>query len=279
MEVPTPERRGEPVPPHPTLSGYYGRDEDRPEFVRRLFDRAAPSYDTIEGNMAFGWGRRYRREALVRAGLFTGMRVLDVAIGTGLVAREAVRLAGDASKVIGLDPSAGMLSEARRHLGVNGVLGIGEQLPWRNDSFDFLSMGYALRHLSDLTITLREFRRVLKPGGALCVLEVTRPQNRIGNATLRFYLRRLVPVFTRLRTRNPEAELLMRYFWDTIEACIPPERILTAMDEAGFADVRRTLVIGLFSEYMGYKEGPRPTPPGPPRKPDRNNFFVRRMDR
>jgi demethylmenaquinone methyltransferase/2-methoxy-6-polyprenyl-1,4-benzoquinol methylase len=207
------------------------------------------------------------------------MRVLDVAIGTGLVAREAVRLAGDASKVIGLDPSAGMLSEARRHLGVNGVLGIGEQLPWRNDSFDFLSMGYALRHLSDLTITLREFRRVLKPGGALCVLEVTRPQNRIGNATLRFYLRRLVPVFTRLRTRNPEAELLMRYFWDTIEACIPPERILTAMDEAGFADVRRTLVIGLFSEYMGYKEGPRPTPPGPPRKPDRNNFFVRRMDR
>jgi demethylmenaquinone methyltransferase/2-methoxy-6-polyprenyl-1,4-benzoquinol methylase len=279
METPRSERRSESVPPHPTLSGYYGRDEDRPDFVRRLFDRAAPCYDTIEGKMAFGWGRWYRREALARAGLFAGMRVLDVAIGTGLVAREVVRLAGDASRIIGLDPSAGMLIEARRDLGVNGVLGIGEQLPWRNDSFDFLSMGYALRHLSDLTITLREFRRVLKPGGTLCVLELTRPQNRIGYAALRFYLRRLVPVFTRLRTRNPEAELLMRYFWDTIEACIPPERILTAMDQAGFADVRRTLVIGLFSEYTGYKEGPRPTPPGPPRKPDRNNFFVRRMDR
>jgi len=267
------------VPPHPTLSSYYGRDEDRPDFVRRLFDRAASNYDTIEGKMAFGWGRWYRREALVRAGLFAGMRVLDVAIGTGLVAREAACLAGDTSRVVGLDPSAGMLAEARRHLGVNGVLGIAEQLPWRNDSFDFLSMGYALRHLSDLTITLGEFRRVLKPGCALCMLELTRPENKLGFASLRFYLRRVVPLFTRIRTRNSEAELLMRYFWDTIEACIPPERILTAMDEAGFEDVRRTLVIGLFSEYTGYKKGPRPTPPGPARKPERNNFFVRRMDR
>jgi demethylmenaquinone methyltransferase/2-methoxy-6-polyprenyl-1,4-benzoquinol methylase len=267
------------LPPHPTLSGYYARDEDRPEFVRHLFDSAARDYDRIEGNMALGWGRRYRREALLRAGLFEGMRVLDVAIGTGLVAREAVHVAGKTSRVIGLDPSPGMLAEARRHLGVQGVLGLGEQLPWRDGSFDFLSMGYALRHLSDLTVALREFSRVLKPGGAVCVLELTRPQNRIGYTALRFYLRRLVPVLTRLRTRNPEAELLMRYFWDTIEACVAPERILNAMDEVGFVDVRRTLVIGLFSEYTGHKTGPRPTPPGPPRAPEPSNFFVRRMER
>jgi demethylmenaquinone methyltransferase/2-methoxy-6-polyprenyl-1,4-benzoquinol methylase len=267
------------LPPHPKLSGYYARDEDRPEFVRHLFDSAARDYDHIEGKMALGLGRRYRREALLRAGLFEGMRVLDVAIGTGLVAREALHVAGTTSRVIGLDPSPGMLAEARRQLGVQGVLGLGEKLPWRDGSFDFLSMGYALRHLSDLTAALREFWRVLKPGGAVCVLELTRPQNRIGYTALRFYLRRLVPVFTRLRTRNREAELLMRYFWDTIEACVAPERILNAMDEVGFVDVRRTLVIGLFSEYTGYKTGPRPTPPGPPRAPERSNFFVRRMER
>lgn len=267
------------LPPHPTLSGYYARDEDRPDFVRRLFDGAARDYDRIEGNMAFGWGRRYRREALVRAGLSEGMQVLDVAIGTGLVAREAVHVAGKTSRVIGLDPSPGMLAEARRQLGVQGVLGLGERLPWRDSSFDFLSMGYALRHLSDLTVALREFWRVLKPGGAVCVLEVTRPRNRAGYAALRFYLRRLVPLFTRLRTRNREAELLMRYFWDTIEACVAPEQILNAMDEVGFLDVRRTLVIGLFSEYTGYKAGPRPTPSGSPRAPERSNFFVRRMER
>jgi demethylmenaquinone methyltransferase/2-methoxy-6-polyprenyl-1,4-benzoquinol methylase len=267
------------LPPHPTLSGYYGCDEDRPEFVRRLFDSAARDYDRIEGNMVLGWGRRYRREALLRAGLSEGMRVLDVAIGTGLVAREAVHVSGGTSRVIGLDPSAGMLAEARRQLGVQGVLGLGERLPLRDGSFDFLSMGYALRHLSDLTVTLREFWRVLKPGGVVCVLELTRPQNLLGYAALRFYLRRLVPVFTRLRTRNREAELLMRYFWDTIEACVPPERILSAMDEAGFVDVQRALVIGLFSEYTGYKAGPRPTPPGSARAPERSNFFVRKMER
>jgi demethylmenaquinone methyltransferase/2-methoxy-6-polyprenyl-1,4-benzoquinol methylase len=267
------------LPPHPTLSRYYARNEDRPDYVRRLFDGAARDYDRIEGNMAIGWGRRYRREALLRAGLSEGMQVLDVAIGTGLVAREAARLTGDRRRVIGLDPSAGMLAEARRQLGVHGVLGLGEQLPWRDGSFDFLSMGYALRHLSDLTVALREFWRVLKPGGAVCVLELTRPQNRAGYAALRFYLRRLVPVFTRLRTRNPEAELLMRYFWDTIEACVAPEQILDAMDEVGFLDVRRALVVGLFSEYTGYKAGPRPTPPGSPRVAERSNFFVRRMER
>jgi demethylmenaquinone methyltransferase/2-methoxy-6-polyprenyl-1,4-benzoquinol methylase len=267
------------LPPHQTLSGYYNRDEDRPEFVRRLFDGAATDYDRIEGSMALGWGRWYRREALARAGLFEGMRVLDVAIGTGLVAREAVRLAGDTSRVVGLDPSAGMLAEATGHLGVRGVLGIGERLPFSDESFDFLSMGYALRHLSDLAVTLREFRRVLRPGGALCILELTRPRNRFGYAALRFYLRRVVPRFTRLRTRNPEAELLMRYFWDTIEACVPPERILEAMDGAGFVDVQRTLVIGLFSEYTAFKPGPRPISPGPPRRPDRSNFFVRKMQR
>jgi demethylmenaquinone methyltransferase/2-methoxy-6-polyprenyl-1,4-benzoquinol methylase len=267
-----PERRGEPVPPHPTLSGYYGRDEDRPDFVRRLFDRAAPCYDTIEGKMAFGWGRRYRREALARAGLFAGMRVLDVAIGTGLVAREAVRLAGDASRITGLDPSAGMLIEARRDLGVNGVLGIGEQLPWRDDSFDFLSMGYALRHLSDLSATFREFIRVLKPGGTLCVLELTRPRTRVGFAALRFYLRRVVPMFTRVTTRDHDAELLMKYFWDTVESCVPPESIVSALAAAGFEDVRRLLSIGIFSEYTGCKPGARRAGPRPL---ERSNFFVR----
>ncbi len=265
-----------PLPPHPTLSGYYGRDEDRPEFVRRLFDGAARHYDRIEGGMAFGSGRLYRRDALRRAGLDQGMAVLDVAIGTGLVAREAVRLTGSGRNVIGLDPSAGMLAEARRKLGVFTVMGLGEQLPWRDDNFDFLSMGYALRHLSDLATTFREFRRVLKPGGALCVLELTRPRSPLAFAALRVYLRRVVPLLTRLSTRDPDAALLMRYFWDTIESCVPPERILSALDEAGFEDVQRTLAIGLFSEYTGCKPGPRRAAPRPQA---RSNFFVRRIER
>jgi demethylmenaquinone methyltransferase/2-methoxy-6-polyprenyl-1,4-benzoquinol methylase len=277
--MPEERRPDERLPPHPPLSSYYGRDEDRAQFLRGLFDSAARDYDQIERGMALGWGRWYRREALRRAGLVEGMRVLDVAIGTGLVAREAVRLVGDPRRVFGIDPSTGMLTQARRQLRVHCALGVGEQLPWRGGTFDLLSLGYALRHLSDLAVTFREFARVLKPGAALCVLELTRPANRFGLMALRCYLRYVVPVLTRLRTRNTEAELLMRYFWDTIEACIPPERILAAMDEAGFVDVRRTVAIGMFSEYTGHTPGPRPPALGQAANPERSNFLVRRMER
>ena len=269
---------GDALPPHPTLGRYYGHDGARPGFVRSLFDSAARDYDHIEGPMALGGGRWYRREALERAGLGRGMKVLDVAIGTGLVAREASRLAGEEC-VIGLDPSLGMLLEARRQLRVRGVLGLGEQLPLADDSFDFLSMGYALRHLGDLTAAFGEFFRVLRPGGRVCVLELTRPRNRVGAAMIRFYLRRVVPVLTRLRTRNADAELLMRYFWDTIENCVPPEAILQALDAAGFVDVQRALSIGLFSEYTGRKPGPGLDPARPRAPVGRGNFFLRNLER
>ena len=102
--------------PHPTLSQYYGEDANRPKFIQGLFDHTARSYDRLERMVGLGTGPWYRRDALARAGLTTGMRVLDVAIGTGLVAREAAALVGDPRLVTGLDPSTGMLLQARDNL-------------------------------------------------------------------------------------------------------------------------------------------------------------------
>src|SRR5688572_20587357 len=133
------------VAPHPTLPRYYASDGMR-SFVRNIFDHTAGDYDRVERMMALGWGSWYRRQALTRAGLSTGMRVLDVAIGTGLVAREEVAMTGDPKLVLGLDPSIGMITEARRTLTVPTVLARAEEIPLRDACFDFLSMGYALRH-------------------------------------------------------------------------------------------------------------------------------------
>jgi len=277
MAIPPEPRESERVAPHAPLPAYYGPDAQRPQFVRDLFDRTAGDYDAIESQVGLGSGRWYRREALRRAGLAAGMRVLDVAIGTGLVAREAATLTGDASLVVGLDPSVGMLAEGRRSLGVGGILGMGERLPCRDGSFDFLTMGYGLRHLADLNAAFAEFARVLKPGGRLCLLDLTRPRSRIGYALLRAYLRGLVPLMVRLRTRNAEAAVVVRYFWDTINACVPPARILLALDGAGFSEVYRTLAIGLFSEYTARKPGGGLAPRAAPR--ERGNFFVRNLER
>jgi demethylmenaquinone methyltransferase/2-methoxy-6-polyprenyl-1,4-benzoquinol methylase len=240
---------GRAIAPHPELPRYYAGDAGKRSFVRRIFNQTAPDYDRVERFMALGSGSWYRRQALKRAGLAKGMRVLDVAIGTGLVAREEALITGDPKLVLGLDPSIGMLTEARRSLTVPAVLGIAEELPLAADSFDFLSMGYALRHLSDLSVTFREFFRVLKPGGRICVLEISRPRTKIRRAAIKGYMRFVVPVITRLATGHANSQLLWQYYWDTIEACVPAETVLAALTAAGFEEVAHTSEIGIFSEY------------------------------
>jgi len=234
------------------LRRYYADERQHRSFVRDIFDQGAADYDRVEWLMAFGTGSRYRNEALRRAGLRPGMKVLDVAVGTGLVARQAVEIVGDPHLVFGIDPSAGMLAEARKNLSICAIRASAEYLPLASESFDFLSMGYALRHMSDLATTLREFHRVLKPGGVVCILEITRPQGRIATTLVRWYMRAIVPLLSRLTCRG-RGSLLWEYYWDTIEACIPPQRVLEALSLAGFADVKQSVQFGIFSEYRGVK--------------------------
>lgn len=237
--------------PHPTLEGHYREAGERQDYVDSLFDRAAPHYDWICRVMSFGSGALYRRQALQRLGVRPGMAVLDVATGTGLVAREASALAGG-SGVVGLDPSRGMLEEARRSLTVPLVQARGEALPFAAGRFDALSMGYALRHVSDLYAAFREYHRVLRPGGRLLILEISRPASRAGLWLARLYLKRLVPLVTRLGTGSADAQRLMDYYWDTIERCVAPEAILDALWRSGFEASRRVQG-GLLSEYVGRK--------------------------
>lgn len=237
--------------PHPPLKYYYRGDGEKSLFIADIFNRTAENYDRVERLLALGSGQWYRRHALARAGLARGMRVLDVATGTGLVAAEEIHLGG---RVIGLDPSIGMLRQARQALALPVLLGRAEQIPCPDGAFDFVSMGYALRHVSDLEVAFREFWRVLKPGGTLCILEITPPAGRGGRMLLRLYMKGLIPWLTRLLTRDPKSELLMRYYWDTIEACVEPEKVLTALCQAGFKDVRRHVELGIFSEYVAVKD-------------------------
>lgn len=249
-----------PVAPHPVLSDYYRDEAERRRRVTELFDAAAGHYDWINRMMSLGSGRRYRREALLRAGLAPGQRLLDVGSGTGVIALLAQDIVGASGEVIALDPSPGMLEVARR-AGVRHTLpGRAECLPFADAGFDLLTMGYALRHVTDLNATFIEYRRVLRPGAQLLILEITRPRPGPGYHLLRFYLRTLVPALTRLRRGSREAQTLMRYYWETIEHCVPPATILAALQAAGFEQVRRDVVMGVFSEYSAV----RPRDPAPP---------------
>ncbi|WP_428939665.1 class I SAM-dependent methyltransferase [Fontivita pretiosa] len=237
------------LPPHPVLRSYYTDRRQQRAFLSRVFDRSAANYDRIETLMALGSGRWYRRRALRRAGLAPGMRVLDVAVGTGLVAREAIGIVGDPRLVIGLDPSPAMIHQAIRLLGIGAVLGIGERIPLLDAGFDFVSMGYALRHLDDLHAAFSEFHRVLKPAGRICILEIARPRFTPHRWALRAYLRHIVPAMARFASHGGDSALLWKYYWDTIDSCIPPQTVVECLRSCGFANVRHRMELGMFAEY------------------------------
>jgi demethylmenaquinone methyltransferase/2-methoxy-6-polyprenyl-1,4-benzoquinol methylase len=240
------------IPPHPTLPEYYHLDSEREPFVRRLFDDTARWYEEINTLFSFGSGTWYRREALKRAGLKPGMVMLDVATGTGVVARAAAAII-PARDIIGLDPSIGMLLAGRKKSRIQSVEAMGESLPFAAGRFDLLSIGYALRHMSDLRAAFAEHLRVLRPGGRILILEITPPKSKVGYAALRAYMNGVVPAMTRLLTRSSETETLMRYYWDTIRECVPPQQILTALTESGFQQVERRVRYGVMTEYIGTK--------------------------
>jgi demethylmenaquinone methyltransferase/2-methoxy-6-polyprenyl-1,4-benzoquinol methylase len=165
----------------------------------------------------------------------------------------AKTVVGQAGRVVGVDPSAGMLREARKAPAGPIVFGRAESLPFRDEMFDMLSMGFALRHVPSLEVAFREYRRVLKPGGRILLLEVSRPPSPARRAILRIYLQRILPFMTRLSTRSQPAQLLMKFYWDTIDQCVPPETILEVLRQVGFTFVERRVLFEFMSEYVAMK--------------------------
>jgi demethylmenaquinone methyltransferase / 2-methoxy-6-polyprenyl-1,4-benzoquinol methylase len=239
-----------PLSPHRPLSEFYAAPAARQNFVNELFDEAAPDYDWVSGMMSFGRDQIYRREALKRAGLTGGMRLLDVATGTGLMIKAALELGVNPANVAGVDPSQGMLIENRKRNPVKLLEGTGEALPCADASFDFVCMGYALRHVEDLGKLFDEFKRVLKPDGKILILEITRPTNPVALPLICFYMQQLVPRIGWLRRRNKSTVKLMQYYWATIAECVPPAVIIGALAAGGFKNVKRTVSNGVLSEYV-----------------------------
>ncbi len=178
------------------------------------------------------------------------MKLLDVATGTGLVVKAALELGLPPGDICGVDPSQGMLAQNRARNPVTLLQGRGEKLPFPDASFDFVTMGYALRHVEDLRLLFSELRRVLRPEGRVLVLEITRPQSRIGFGLMQWFMRRLLPKLVRWRKRRDSSARLLEYYWVTIAECVPPAVILDALNAEGWRDVRRVTFGPLLSEYV-----------------------------
>ena len=214
----------------------------RPEYARRLFAPLGPKYDRAAAVLSLGQDPRWRRFLVSR--IPPASTVLDVATGTGLVARE---LLARGCEVTGLDQSPEMLRVAREHAGDRGrfVEGRAERVPFEDASFDALTFTYLLRYVEDPGAVLGELARVVRPGGTAAMLEFFVPRGPWRPAW-DLYVDRILPAAGRLF--GPEWVEVGRFLGPSIRglwAQHPLERMLELWRAAGIADVRfRVLSLG-----------------------------------
>lgn len=175
---------------------------ERTRHAEVLFEGIAPQYGWMGAALSFGQDIRWRRAVVAAVEPRAGTTMLDVASGTGLVARE---LARRGARVVQLDPSVPMLATGAartRKVGLDGriraVAGRAERLPFPDRAFDALTVTYLLRYVDDPAATVRELLRVVRPGGAVASMEFHVPAAQWARALWRLYTRRVMPVAGRL---------------------------------------------------------------------------------
>jgi demethylmenaquinone methyltransferase/2-methoxy-6-polyprenyl-1,4-benzoquinol methylase len=207
-----------------------------PDAVRGMFDRIAPVYDVMNRVMTAGLDRRWRRLA-VQEVVWPGDRVLDACCGTGDLAVEAERRG---ARVVALDFSPRMLERARRKSGtIEWVQGDALALPFADGQFDAATVGFGVRNLADLEGGLRELARVLRPGGKLAVLEITRPRG-----PLRPFFRLWFDVLVPLAGRVLPGGKAYTYLPASVRRFPSPEDLSGLFERAGFEHVRYRLLGG-----------------------------------
>jgi demethylmenaquinone methyltransferase/2-methoxy-6-polyprenyl-1,4-benzoquinol methylase len=204
--------------------------------VRAMFDRIAPVYDAMNRLMTAGLDGRWRAEtatAVVRP----GDRVLDSCCGTGDLALAAARAGG---RVTGLDFSEPMLERARRKSSeVEWIRGDALALPFEDGSFDAATVGFGVRNLDDLEAGLRELRRVLRPGGRLGVLEITRPRGPL-RVFYSLWFDRVVPLLGKVLPGGAA----YAYLPASVRRFPGPDELKALLERVGFAEVEVRLFAG-----------------------------------
>ena len=207
-----------------------------PEGVRRMFDRIAPVYDPMNRLMTAGLDRRWRREA-AEAVVKPGDRVLDSCCGTGDLAIAAAAAGGN---VTGVDFSKPMLERARRKAPeLEWIEGDALALPFADESFDAATVGFGVGNLSELDKGLHELRRVLRPGGRLAILEITRPTGFVA-PFYRLWFDVLIPAAGKVLPGGSA----YTYLPASVRRFPDPQGLARLMDEGGFGEIHWRLFAG-----------------------------------
>src|SRR3954454_8983501 len=219
--------------------------------VRAMFDRIARVYDLMNSVMTAGMHHRWRERAVDMAAVGPGSRALDVATGTGDLAIALERRVGASGEVIGSDFSEQMLELARRKSdAVRFEWGNALALPYGDDSFDAVTVGFGARNFSDLPSGLAAMVRVARPGGRVVVLAIHTPERPLLSWFFRIWFDRMVPMLGRI-AGDPD---LYSYLQISVRRFPTPEELAGQLASAGLEDVRWVLTAGgIIAIHSGRK--------------------------
>jgi demethylmenaquinone methyltransferase/2-methoxy-6-polyprenyl-1,4-benzoquinol methylase len=220
-----------------------------PDEVSAMFDGVARRYDLLNDLLSLGRTKAWRKVATTIIAPKPGMRILDIAAGTGSSSRP---LADAGAEVISLDFSKGMLDAGRkRHPDLTFVQGDALALTFKENGFDVTTISFGLRNTSDTSKALQESLRVLKSGGRMVVVEFSQPTNRIFRTIYLRYLMRALPTVARKVSSNPDAYV---YLAESILAWPNQNGLADLMRAAGFGNVQwKNLTFGIVAIHTGVK--------------------------
>ncbi len=239
-----------------SVKPYNKADSTKKEEVAEMFDNISHKYDFLNHFLSMGIDKGWRKKAIRLLSKYQPKEILDIASGTGDFAIAALKL--NPSKVVGLDLSEGMLKVGREKMKkkkvdhiIEMIQGDSENLPFENESFDGITVGFGVRNFENLEDGLSEMLRVLRTGKPAFILEFSKPKKFPVKQSFKFYSKYVIPKIGRSISKDKAA---YAYLPESVEAFPEGQEFINIMEKVGFKNISQKIVSGgIATIYIGEK--------------------------